>query len=66
MRREDCPVQNEAQRPLASTLAEVCKAACGCVFEETNAQTDEATAAQMIALIGVAGLYTRWPYGRTG
>ncbi|CAE8674966.1 unnamed protein product, partial [Polarella glacialis] len=28
-----------------------------CVFEETNAQTDEATAAQMIALLGLCGSF---------
>lgn len=40
--------------PLAGLLAEVCRATCDCVFEETNAQTDEATAAQIIALLGLA------------
>ena len=35
-------------------LAEVSRAAVGCVFEETNHQTDEATAAQIIELLGAA------------
>ncbi|CAE7651795.1 BIG2 [Symbiodinium microadriaticum] len=43
----------ELQRPLAGTLCDVARAACECVFEETNAQTDEATAAQMVALLSL-------------
>eukprot|EP00931_Biecheleriopsis_adriatica_P059142 TRINITY_DN35341_c0_g1_i1.p1 TRINITY_DN35341_c0_g1~~TRINITY_DN35341_c0_g1_i1.p1 ORF type:complete len:1704 (-),score=334.25 TRINITY_DN35341_c0_g1_i1:44-5104(-) len=43
---------SDSLRPLAATLLHVCKATCECVFEETNAQTDEATAAQMISLLG--------------
>eukprot|EP00435_Cladocopium_sp_Y103_P059122 s9_g21.t1 len=50
----------EALRHLATTLVDVCRAACDCVFEETNAQTDEATAAQMIALIGLCCSAAPW------
>lgn len=46
--------------PLASTLCEVTSAVCGCSFEETHPQTDEAVGTQMITVL--AGCATM-PFG---